>query len=216
MCSRVMYPLTPEAKQASIDLVQAWNKGELDRFFILYEQHSDYGVANTFVASYYENKTDFSPPKRDIFLELAEYGLVSIIQSEEDFHVLLLQELKNAVENDFAVSDFFLVTQTIGTVIVAGDNFQLTGTVMSAATQSGEIIQSYETLAQNLSETLGKEYLESNHAIREAILGLSSGSTDDRRSKLGHVILELGRNLQHGANTATIGAALFQLARFIS
>src|SRR5689334_6254994 len=116
MGNRVKYPLTEVAKQAAIHLVDDWRESRVDQVFRLVESRS---AGGWHVETYQANSSlRWQPPSRGILRELASYHLISMDLVRVDAHsdtweVLLLQELHNAVENDFDVSDYFLTTMAV-------------------------------------------------------------------------------------------------------
>lgn len=104
------YPLTDEAKQAARELVHAWNEDRSNRQCWAI-------VEFTGISSKLHCLVD-GPPitlsiSRAIMEELAEYGLVR----KSDRRWILLQELRNAVESDFEVSEYFLNRITVKVVV---------------------------------------------------------------------------------------------------
>lgn len=212
MANRVKYPLTEEAKGAARHLVEAWSTGEIKQLTMLDERDGSVEVTQGF-------------PEFRTLLELSEYHLISIrresftrwraSRDQVSWVVLLLQELRNAVENDFAVSDFFLTTAAVGTIITG--NATITGgTIQGAASISGNIYQSAEQVSDALVETLGASLLEQNEALQTAVKQLRTASgPQEVKSKAGHVIEELGRCIVHVANTGAAIAALQLIAQFL-
>lgn len=222
MSNRVKYPLTEAAKQAAIRLVEEWTKGNLPQLF---------GVADADPGTMMEGRDRKDQinnilPNKAIFFELAQFRLVSIrhipkrlpeerphyIDSwgyHEWWEILLLEELRNAVQNDFAVSDFFLTTSTVGSIINLGEGASLSG-IQSIAINYGTAIQNVEQLADKLTDVLGESLLKSNAEIRAAIDALRTADQSNTTNRIGKVIEALGRDMGHVANAATILAMLAQ------
>lgn len=208
------YPLTEEAKATARMLVAAWNLDQLPQLIPLFEIRNDGGSWHTGFKRSLE--VDFKPPHLAIWLELAEYGLIRYIPArgkneETSFEILLLQELRNAVENDFEVSDYFLTMNAVGNIIVNST----TGPVQGVGYNTGIVHQNVEQLADYMTASLGQAFLETQVDLKTAIDELRTAVEADQQSKLGKVISELGRCLQHGANTAAVSAALIAAAPFL-
>ena len=204
----VKYPLTPEAKEAAKELVAAWEQGFIQQNLELVDVTAGSGVTKReFIVVFglgRDSEGKFSLPDLGIIRELAEYELISIRSSAGRIEVTLLQELRNAVENDFEVSDSFLTTSAVGTVVYGNLEVREGAIFQSAVTNQGDIAQNAYQLADNLRQLLGAELLRSAPALEAAIDALQSTDESSRRGKCGKVIAELGRCLEHTANTATI------------
>ncbi len=123
---KVKYPLTVEAKEAAHRLVNDWNTGKINQYFILndYTAGAD-RVVNTGIGLG-KLVDDYEAPPISILLELSRFQLVFLdIETIPDYstrqarrwHVVLMQELRNAVEQGFDVSDYFLTFNAVGTII---------------------------------------------------------------------------------------------------
>lgn len=156
-------------------------------------------------------------PLAGVLFELAKYGLIDL-----DIHYtpegktariefLLLQELRNAVENDFEVSDYFITMNAVGNIIVNST----TGPVQGVGYSTGIVHQNVEQLADYMNATLGEVFLQTQTDLKAAIDALREATEADQQSKLGKVVSQLGNCLEHGANTAAVVAALTAAAPFI-
>ncbi|QPC83067.1 hypothetical protein G4Y79_01435 [Phototrophicus methaneseepsis] len=207
------YPLTETAKATARELAKAWTAGQVPQLIPMFEIRNDGGVWDTGFKRKIEAELD--APHTSILLELAEFNLVRVIpienQSESVFEVLLLQELKNAVENDFEVSDYFITMNAVGNIIVNST----TGPVQGVGYNTGILHQNVEQLADFMNATLGDAFLQSQTELKNAIDALRESNEANQQSKLGKVVSELGNCLQHGANTAAVVAALTAAAPFI-
>lgn len=208
------YPLTEQAKAIAKALVEAWNSDQLPQLIPLFEIRNDGGSWRTGFKR--KLKADFTPPHLATWLELDQYGLIQYIpdgskDEDRDFEILLLQELRNAVENDFEVSDYFLTMNAVGNIIVNST----TGPVQGVGYSTGIVHQNVEQLADYITASLGQAFLETQLDLKTAIDELRTAVEADQQSKLGKVISELGRCLQHGANTAAVSAALIAAAPFL-
>jgi hypothetical protein len=214
----IKYPLTAEAKEDANQLAMDWKTGKIAQFFTVFDATA--GAAHEIEISGglgVENHYNLPPLK--ILLELSKFKLIfvdyEILPSgrgyQKQWHILLMQELHNAVETDFAVSDYFLTMNAVGTVITAheGSTVEIRS-LQSAASNYGNIDQqmSVVEISDELSTTLGVEFLESNSQLATAIQELRTSIDSERESKLGNVISELGRCLQHGANAFVVAQAL--------
>ncbi len=206
---RVTYPLTESARRVAGALVQEWQRTD-QQMFAFAAIRGGIQIVGTGRWQF----TEFSPAS---LRELAHFGLLELSRSQDTYwEVLLLQELINAVENAFAVSDYFLTMQAVGTVIVSDGDLTITAPVQGAASVYGSVTQSYEEIAESLRDTLGEELLATHQTLAEAIDGLTAATQKDDQSKLGKVISELGRCFEHGANAAAVSAALVSLAPFVN
>lgn len=115
-----------------------------------------------------------------------------------------MQELRNAVATDFEVSDYFLTMNAVGNIIINST----TGNVQGVGLNTGTVHQSVEQIADNIAEILGQEILTANDDLSAAIDELRTATTANQQSATGKVISQLGRSLEHGANTITIVQAL--------
>ena len=96
----------------------------------------------------------------------------------------------------------------VGNIIVNST----TGPVQGVGINTGTVHQTVEQLADYMSATLGQDFLAANLELRAAIDELRIAVAGNQQSKLGKVISELGNCLQHGANAATLTAALVAAA----
>ncbi len=202
------YPLTEEAKTTARALVSAWGAGEIEQRTLL---HAPERMANNRRRNFLHigSKEDYLPSS---LTELSLFGLLIIEnRSSGSYNVLLLQELSNAVENDFEVSDYFLTMNAVGNIIVNST----TGPVQGVGYNAGVVHQNIEQLADYMTASLGQAFLEAQVDLKTAIDELRTAIAADQQSKLGKVISELGRCLQHGANTAAVSAALIAAAPFL-
>lgn len=202
------YPLTEEAKTTARALVSAWGAGEIEQRTLL---HAPERTANNRRRNFLHigNKEDYLPSS---LTELSLFGLLVIEnRSSGSYNVLLLQELRNAVENDFEVSDYFLTMNAVGNIIVNST----TGPVQGVGYNTGIVHQNVEQLADYMTASLGQAFLEIQVDLKNAIDELRTAVEADQQSKLGKVISELGHCLQHGANAAAVSAALIAVAPFL-
>ncbi len=216
MSNRVKYPLTDEAKKVARYLVEAWNNEQIEQYL---EIRYDYrrGSVNLEGAGLFGVLPAFTPPPNGTLLELSEFKLLSIMilpgNSSFRYQITLMQELRNAVETDFEVSDFFLTTQAIGTVVTGDATFN--GPFQSGASIYGNISQEIASseLAEKLTDLLGTQLIAANNDLDSAIQELANAPEDGRKLQVGKVISELGRCLQHGASAVVIMQGLGLLAQ---
>ncbi len=212
------YPMTEEAKQAASHLVNAWSSGELEqRFWIRMIRDRD--KANYSI--YEGGRKDFPLPKPASLLELAAFDLVNtqreITQhSSEIWEILLMQELRNAVENDFEVSEYFLTMNAVGTIVQGDLNLQPGAVMQSAASNYGSIQQSNEQLADALTAKLGPQFVQSQDELRQAIEQLRIAVEAEKSPKLGKVMQELGRCIHLGASAAQLLPAIYLLTQALT
>lgn len=217
--TRLKYPLTPQAMQIASELVHCWDEGWLDQSFELSDKTAGSDNIREFIFSVGVFAGDKLPILRlGTIRELAEYKLIGIrekISSDKAFtrslEITLLQELRNAVNNDFEVSDFFLTVTAIGTIIhgdVSGSTIQGSASIYGGTVN---IIQ----LTSQVEELVGEEILQANQDLRFAINELRQSIKDPeptRFQKLGKVIEELGRCLGHVSNTYGVLQAIALLS----
>ncbi|MBZ0280792.1 MAG: hypothetical protein K8L97_08615 [Anaerolineae bacterium] len=213
------YPLTLEAKESAKQLVAAWKSGNVDQTFYLIDVTS--GNAKRIEMRPGLGADDsFAPPALGVLHELAEYRLIRLAPIRTDrterLEVTLLQELQNAVEHDFDVSDFFLTTSAVGTIVYGNLEVREGAVFQSAAAGIGNVYQNIEQLADELSRILGDEVLQNEPALKAAIVELRSADELTRLQKMGNVVQELGRGLGHLGNTGAAILALEIIARFLS
>jgi hypothetical protein len=208
MKQRVKYPLTPEAKEAAKALVEAWDSKKINQLLNLGIRRGDGKEQWLFWGN------DFKVPDKAIIYELAAYKLIRLSSGRDNVEILLFQELRNAVENDFDVSDFFLTTSAVGTVVYGNLEVREGAIFQSAATNQGDITQNANQLADKLLELLGMDLLQSEPDLEAAIVALKSMDELSRPQKCGKVIQELGGCLGHVANTATILTAISMAVQF--
>lgn len=199
------YPLTDTAKAAARELVAEWDASRLPQNF---------SVTHSLVEPKFTGPnvlTQLEPPDVATWWELSKFNLLDFIPREISTEILLLQELRNAVASDFEVSDYFLTLNAVGNIIVNS----VTGPVQGVGQNTGVLYQTVEQLADYIGATLGREFLETQEALRIAIEDLRVASAVDQQSKLGKVISELGRCLEHGANAVAVIAALPAATAFL-
>lgn len=211
MAERVKYPLTNEAKKAAQTLIRAWSKGEIQQVCRYEVYHWTHGKV--------VSKDVRIDLHKGVMMELAHYQLVEMQpisggpgDERNAWELLLLQELIDAVNSDFQVSDFYLTTTAVGTIIAGDAIFH--GSYQSAASIHGDNIQTVEQLSRALQEQLGT-LLETETELRTAVEALSSTAKPEQLSTIGAVIMELGRCLQHGSNAAMILSALPLLTQYL-
>jgi hypothetical protein len=210
--ARVRYPLTEEAKEAARRLVEAWEARELPQLFTL----SEFKVGGQILGTIITESNTFKAPPLSIFWELSKFNLVSV-QPNSQF--LLMQELRNAVQSDFEVSDFYLTTHAVGTIINAAENASvIIPALQSAAAGTGDIRQTQivTTTSELVAELLTLLGDIDDPELLEAIRGLETAAEpEQRKRKFGAVIQQLGNGLQHVANTAVVIQSLLVLAQFM-
>lgn len=200
------YPLTETAKAVARALVAAWDTGEIEQSQLFALQSKLENNRNrTFIII---SGQDF---RSYILRELSLFGLITTEKQSTAYTVFLLQELRNAVESDFEVSDYFLTMNAVGNIIVNST----TGPVQGVGYGTGIVHQNVEQLADYMTASLGQAFLETQTQLKAAIDDLRTAVEADQQSKLGKVISELGNCLQHGANAAAVIAALNAAAPFL-
>jgi hypothetical protein len=205
--------------------VDASNRGKFDQHF-QYNDATSRGDSNIMIHGAMgvedENlaKVSLAP-----MIELSKFNLITF---EEELlptasgHIsrrwrgILLQELWNAIESDFEVSDYFLTMNAVGTIVQGNLTIQPGAVFQSAASIQGDI--QITALADEIAQQLGQEFLadQRNRDVAESIDNLRNATDATRAEKLGKVIQELGRSLGHTANFAVIAQALLLIAPHIS
>ena len=203
------YSLTDEAKEAAKYLVENWNAGHIEQEFIALTTILGKGRHEPVVAGSHPN---FTCPPFGTLQELSQFDLVKITQKERSWAILLLQELRNAVESDFEIPDSSGTTTAVGNLFV---NSTTTGPVQGVGINTGEVYQNIEQLANDLSAKLGEEFLQAETQLREAIDALRTSTEANRQPRFGRVVQELGDCLAHSANTVALIQGLGILARVV-
>jgi hypothetical protein len=210
------YPLTENARDGARQLVQNWDDGKLEQHMVFSSGNAEGDVSFVQLSrQHILKKCGF--PLSEVMLELAKFGLIDITFNRasdgktKSIEILLLQELRNAVENDFEVSDYFLTLNAVGNIIINSS----TGPVQGVGYNTGTVNQNIEQLADGLIAQLGMQFVQSNAELRQAIEDLRTATEGNKQSKLGKVISELGRCLGHTANAAAIAGALLKLAPYL-
>lgn len=231
--NRIQYPLTDQAKRWATQIVDEWKKGNFPQYFVVVEWAGREGF-------YYGGldggfTSNVQKPPLNVLLELSCFNLIHLeaetlrtdgipwlpqsgnIAYGRRWHFTLLHELQNAVENDFVVSDYFLTFNAVGTIIHGDQTITDSGSFQSGASNFGDVSQemTYSEIADKISEILGNNLLQTNSDLSAAIDELRSSIENDRQSKVGKVISELGRGLQHGANTFVVMQAIGFLAQIL-
>ncbi len=80
-----------------------------------------------------------------------------------------MQALRNAVENDFEVSDYFLAMNAVGTIVQGNLTLHPGAVMQSAASNTGSITQTNEQIADALTAALGEQFLQSQERVRQAV-----------------------------------------------
>ncbi|MBN1287252.1 MAG: hypothetical protein JXB47_17770 [Anaerolineae bacterium] len=224
MRDKIKYPLTESAKEGARQLVENWDSGKiLQCTSIKLSTTSKRDIAQDLVRMSWDTLSEWGYLEAPILFELAKYGLVDIeTQYVNDgkvtvTRVLLLQELRNAVENDFEVSDYFLTMNAVGTV-VGGDLIVHSGATYQSL-GSGTAYQNVEQVADDLERTLGVDFLQNQIELKSAIQELRNTVNqpkETRLAKMGKVVQQLGACLEHSANAVAVIAALPAAVEFLT
>lgn len=216
---RPHYPLTDEAKEAARNLSASWGR-QLEQYSewvsMLAAGETEYNFANVIGAA-----PGFGLPRYGVLQELGHYGLLTLTSgidqhSQRRMYLNLLQELRNAVENDFLVSDYFLTLNAVGTIVHGNVTVESHGAFQSAAGFQATNVN-VGKLVGDLRVAVGESALRENPALAEAIAELESSADEPtRRAKLGKVVLELGRGMQHVANFAGTLTAIGMFAQMFA
>ncbi|MBI5930368.1 MAG: hypothetical protein HY862_13745 [Chloroflexi bacterium] len=201
------YPLTEEAKTMARALASEWEEGKIEQRTLLIGQTRLIEHRQRTLLRIGNN--EYLPSS---LTELARFELLVIERHRgSSYNILLQQELRNAVENDFEVSDYFLKMTNVGNIIANST----TGPVQGVGYNTGIVYQNVEELADSMTASLGQAFLETQVELKNAIAELRTASEANQQSKLGKVISELGRCLQHGANTVAVVNALVSIVPFL-
>lgn len=214
MTDRVKYPLSNNAKVAARELLDYWDSGDINQLFFLMEITSGFGSTDLEYASGLGVYKQINLPKLPLLFELSVFNLIKIDRREESdtlnssltirWEILLLQELRNAVENDFQVSDYFLTVNAVGMVInTDGGNISFEGAYQSGASGVVDVhqIQNIEQLPNELTQILGQDLLQQYTDIHNSIQELQTASQSQKRTKL---INTLSILVNHMANGVTL------------
>ncbi len=213
MQRRDQIKLTDEAKEAARALVAAWDAHNLDQTFTIF--HTMGGAQILQSRRTTSDKDAFSTPPLTTFEELARHSLIQLERTaSNNYRVLLLQELRDAIQNDFAQYRDVPITVTgaIGTFI-NGSLTMAEGAVFSSSAY-GDVTVTFQTLPDELLKLLGTDALRPE--IASAITALKAADELTRMEKAGKVIEELGRGLAHLSNTGGALAAIALIARMLS
>lgn len=222
---RVQYPLTPEAKQAARYLVEAWDGKLIEQEFVCYKTYPQRGVEKPQLISGQFNSNFRCPPVRCLN-EISLFNLINLgikyvgNDPTTRYHILLMQELRNAVENDFEVSDYFLTFNAVGTIINAaeGSTVDIHWLQSIAEMYGGTMIGHLETspeLAHKIVTTLGQDTLRVNPEIAEVVDKLGKTSQDEQPVVVGQLISELGHRLSKGKDTENTLRAIAIAIKFL-
>lgn len=213
MQRRDQLKLTDEAKEAARSLVAAWDAHDLDQTFTIF--HTMAGAQILQSRRTTSDKEAFSTPPLTTFEELARHSLIQLERTaSNNYRVLLLQELRDAIQNDFVQYRDVPITVTgaIGTFI-NGSLTMAEGAVFSSSAY-GDVTVTFQTLPDELLKLLGTDALRPE--IASAITALKAADELTRMEKAGKVIEELGRGLGHLSNTGGALAAIALIARMLS
>ena len=220
MSQRVQYPLTPKAKETARLLVEAWDQGHFEQTFSLTEVTAGNANKREFIFYFGRNDKNLPVPDFSIIREFEQYGLAFVDVSSRPtgpsgrsytttIEVTLLQELRNAVENNFEVSDYFLTLNAVGTIVhgdlVLGEN----ALFQSSASISGNITQ-IQKIADDVENLVGPE-IDQIPELKQALDELRTSDEPSRGKKLRLVMDELGRSLAHINNAGGAIKAIMML-----
>ncbi len=219
------YPLTDDAKVWARKLVEAWDSGEIEQRITIYIDGYRKGRVGG-------AKETFEQPPLATLWELEQCNLVDIRRYRTDtgvmrrvdspailsggigeWEVLFLQELRNAVKTGFEVSEYFLTMNAVGNIII---NSQLNAPLQGTGVNKGVVSQSIsmERLADDLVETLGIEFLDTQAELKEAIDALRTATDVDKETRTGGVISSLGRCMGHTSAYLTICQAIMLIGQY--
>ncbi len=234
---RPKYPLTPDTKSGAIELVRAWDNGLIDQY-IRFRDSSD-GNPKTEISPVSGVTGSLTLPTIGILMELSRYGLIHVEKQVERkkvktfggvaypageprpptdelshyfWEMVLLQELRNAVENDFEVSDYFLTVNAVGTII-QGDLIAHSGSgFLSSGINYGLMTQNIGTLADSLLMALGDDIDDELRDLIDEAKNLVNAPTDEQRSLASRIMSALNRRIGTMANAA---GAIQLIANFL-
>jgi hypothetical protein len=219
---RPCYPLTPETKEIARMLVANHRRGQLNQLFdVMYMPYSHADGSYSMDVPLSNEILSFLTVAS--LMELRQYQLVRVddlthLQPEARglrlyAWVTLLQELFSAVDNDFLVSDYFLTVNAVGTIVHGNLTIERDGVYQSAAGFNASNVN-VRKLVGDLRVAVGESAMAENPALVRAIEALENAPDEPtRREKLGEVVLELGRCMEHVSNFAGTLAAIGMFAR---
>lgn len=232
---KVKYKLTADCQEWAIKLVNAWENDSISQYFELINVTAGDDKTIQIGGGLGILNDEFELPPINIILELSLFKLVEIVDiipekiefdnrhspmlgiikrhQSQRWSVLLTQELKDAVENDFQVSDYFLTFNTVGTIIY-GD--AIDSNIASAAI--GDVDQEISTtsLADELLAILGTEFVQSQNSLIKSIDALKQSQGEKTQSLLVGILAQLANSLKHGAHTAEIIAGIYLISKFLT
>lgn len=200
----VKYPLTPEAKEEARALVKYWNEGKIPGLISLtafqLNPEGDSSIDKT-----WKPPSEASLRQFDLF-NLVQYTVIPRPNDIPRRELLLLQELRNAVDSDFTVSEYFMTMNAVGNIIINST----TGPVQGVGYSEGEVHQTMGALADDLEAHLanlsgvGKGLTDAINELRNAVKG-------EEKAKIGKVIEQVGFSIGMGADLATLVPVLYTL-----
>ena len=224
MIQRVKYPLTPAAQEGARQLILSWDKGEIEQYQEIGFSKIGPGESVAGLARLEGSGAlkEWHYPPAAVLMELQKYGLIDLqfVHNAEgankEIKITLLQELRDAVSNDFDVSDFFLTTNAVGTIIYGNLQLGEGAQFQSAASNFGDVTLTIETLPAQLRNQLGLDFLQEQPEVAEAINDLEVSDEPTRIQKLGRVIQELGRCMGHISNARNVILAIVMVVRVLN
>jgi hypothetical protein len=162
------YPLTSEAQETARQLVEAWDNEYILQTFELVDVTAGIGAkAREYSFGLGGDDSYMPPPSIGIIRELAQFPLIAIrdMSTSTNIEVTLLQELRNAVANDFAVSDYFLSD----TELLANQLEEVLGTILAQNTELNTAISQLRGAdVSTRAQKLGNVFRELANSLQNA------------------------------------------------
>lgn len=212
------YPLTETARTAAKDMLDKWDRHELEQFMEITTKGQNVTLAGL---SQKRILQQAGYPLAGILMEMAKYGLIDvkmIFDSEghtKNIQILLLQELRNAVENDFDVSEYFLTMNAVGTVVQGDLAIHPDSMLQSIGINIGTASQTLQQVTDEVSKILGDAILQTHTELKAAIDDLRKATAANQPTRVMKLVSLLSGGLEDTANTATILSAIFALTPLI-
>lgn len=199
------YPLSPGAKTYARELLAAYKVADIEQTFLVVVTAIE-GTFETMYSIGIKNHADPVRPTLGVIRELCRYGLLHLEVSDGAsesgvdgiYEITVLQELENAVNSDFDVSEFFLALNSVGTIVQGNLTIQPGAMFQSNAKGSNMLIQGTgNVVADRIENLIPVDIVDKSPNLQASLHDLRE--TSDRatiRLRMGRVVTELGRCIE--------------------